>query len=436
MDTRDEHTVRTLLRAIASTPEPPAAVDLTAARRRGSRRLWIRRAALPALALVALAVALTVPRSLVFNHSERTLTTPRPPASSPVADAPWQFDPLVPYASFGWLPPDFSESAANAIYLNQGVTSATDFVSREAAAPAAGHLLYLQVNARGTCPVFAAGAQADIRARGTDQVTCTDDSFAVTGTAPDINGRPAFWTDHGSGVVWEYAPGAWAELSAAITPAAGGPHSRRYAAEAGWVTHPRPGVPAASVSGGAALEAGIRDGKVLLPSAATEELLLKVAARVVYGGSTPLAFPFRLTGGLPAGWRLRQAGFAVSGGRMLGTSITAGPAADTSAFSIGASTAAAQGGCDFVTGQSSYVTRLGLQWIYRVLSEPDKNWQRLCATGPVDGLTGVSIAMDMNVPGFSTPLPGAATLGGTQGVLTRLRLLGPNPNSWTTSPLG
>ena len=38
MDTLDEHAVRTLLHEAARTPEPPSAVDVDAARRRGGRR--------------------------------------------------------------------------------------------------------------------------------------------------------------------------------------------------------------------------------------------------------------------------------------------------------------------------------------------------------------------------------------------------------------
>jgi hypothetical protein len=397
MDAKDEGTVRTLLRAIADTPEPPSAVDVAAARRGGSRRLWVRRAALPALALVAVAGALTFPRGLVSDHPERTVATPQPPATSPVVNSPWLFDPLVPYASFGWLPPGFSESAANNIVVDQGMTSATDFVSREAAAGATGQLLYLQVNARGTCAVTPAYAQAGIRDDGSEQVTCTDASFTMTGAAPAVNGQPAFWTDHGSGVAWEYAPGAWAQLSAFKTGA----------------------------------------GQALPPSAATEALLLRVAAHVAYGDTTPLTFPFRLSGGLPAGWQLSRASFTVSGGRMAGSGVTAGPAVDTSALTINASTSMAAA-CDSpaVTGEStSYVARLGLQWLYRKVGLPDYAWQQLCATSPVDGLTGVNLAMDMSDPASGKSLPGAAQLGGTLGVLARLRFLGPDPAAWAANPV-
>ena len=144
-----------------------------------------------------------------------------------------------------------TREASRTIDVNQGVTSATDFVSREAVAPAAGRLLYLQVNARDMCAITtAADLQANVRAHGSVQALCIDAAFTVTGVAPDINGQPAFWTDHGSGIAWEYAPDAWAELSLSGIAAGG--------------------------------------GKPLPPTAATRALLEKVAARVAYGDTTPL----------------------------------------------------------------------------------------------------------------------------------------------------
>ena len=390
MDTLDEHSVRTLLHEAARTPEPPSAVDVDAARRRGGRQLRARRAALPVLAVVALAAALTVPGGLLSRHPERTV-------ASPAVDAPWQFNPLVPYASFGWLPPGYSQNNAD-IDVNQGVSSATDFVSREAVAPAAGRLLYLQVNARDMCAIStAADLQANVRAHGSVQALCIDAAFTVTGTAPNINGQPAFWTDHGSGVAWEYAPDAWAELSLSGIAAGG--------------------------------------GKAVPPSAATRALLQKVAARVAYGDTTPLTFAFRVSGELPAGWKLWRAGFDVSGGRMFGTGITVGPSVDTSALSISASTVTGPAACDSGVGQPTYVNRLGVSWAYIVNRQPGDTQQRLCATAPVDGLTGVNITMDINDPASNAPLPGSRQLGGSLGVLGRLLLLGPDPAAWITNPV-
>jgi len=429
----DETAVRTLLRAIADTPEPPALVSLDRARRRGLRRLWIRRAAAPALVMVAVAGIVTVPRALSPDHPERSVTSPRHQTVSAPVSAPARFNPLVPYATFGWLPPGFSESAATSIDLDLGFSSGTDYVSLEAADLPAGHLLYLQVNARGSCPFTIGDALRDIRDLRALQVSCADDGFAATSTAPRVSGRPAVWIDYGDGIAWEYAPGASASLTASITPAADEPHSRRHAAEDGWVLMPRTSADRANgVGPPAQIQAAIASGKLIPPSAATMALLVKVASHVRYGQTTPLSFPFRLPSPLPAGWRLTQATFTVSGGRMTGDGITAGPAADPAALSIGSGS----GSCSFIDGQSSYVTRLGVQWVYRVLNEPEKHWQNLCTTGTVNGVTGIDVSLDMNTPGSNAPLPGSAELGGTLGVLARTRFLGASPALWTTAPLG
>jgi hypothetical protein len=432
----DENTVRTLLRAIADTPEPSPAVDLDRARRRGLRRLWIRRCAAPALAMVAVAAAVIVPNELQINHPERTVAAPSHPATATLA-APERFNSLEPYAAFGWLPSGFSESAADGIDIGNGVATGTDFVGREAAAPAAGHLLYLTVSARGACQVAAASLLRQVRAGKAVPVTCDDDSFSATGIAPDVAGRPAVWINDSGGIAWEYAPGAWASLGTSITPAADEPHSRRAAAERGWVLTPRTSADRrARGMTPAQMRAAIKKGGLIPLSPATLALLVRVASHVRYGQTTPVEFPFRLTGGLPKGWGLTQVSFGLSGGRVIGNGIEAGPAADPTALSFGGSTTPVPFGCNFVSGQSSYVTRLGVQWVYRVLDEPDKQWQSLCASAPVNGVAGVEVSMDMNTPGTNAPLPGSTELGGVLGVLAHLRFLGPHSAAWTATPVG
>jgi hypothetical protein len=431
----DENTVRTLLRAIADTPEPAPAVDLDRARRRGLRKLWIRRCAAPALAMVAVAAAVTVPHYFQIDHPERTVAAAKHPSALAVT-APERFNPLVPYASFGWLPNGFSEGAADSIDFGNGVASGTDFVSREAVAPAAGHLLYLTVSARGACQAVAATLLRKVRAGQVVPVSCEDDSFTATGVAPEVAGRPAVWTDYSGGIAWEYAPGAWASLSTSITPAADEPHSRRAAAERGWVVTTRTSVDRRRGMTQSQVRAAITKGGLIPPSGTTLALLVRVASHVRYGRTTPLRFPFRLAGGLPHGWGLTQVSFGVSGGREIGNGIEAGPGVDPTALSVGGSTMPDPYGCNFVDGQSSYVSRLGVQWVYRVLAEPDKQWQSLCAQAPVNGVAGVLVTMDMNTPGSNAPLPGSAALGGVLGVLARLTFLGPHPAAWTTTPVG
>lgn len=142
----DENSVRDLLRTVAAAAEPPSMVDLDGARRRGRRDLWIRWAAAPALAMVAVAGVVTVPRVLSSDHPERTVASashypvshPAVSARAPVS-APAVFNPLVPYAGFGWLPPGFSEGAAASIDIGNGFSAGTGSTSLEAADPVAGH---------------------------------------------------------------------------------------------------------------------------------------------------------------------------------------------------------------------------------------------------------------------------------------------------------
>jgi hypothetical protein len=141
----------------------------------------------------------------------------------------------VPYASFGWLPAGFSESVAGSVDIGNGVASGTDFVSREAVAPAAGHVLYMTVSARGACQVAAASLLRKVRAGEVVPINCDDDSFSATGVAPGVGGRPAVWINNFGGIAWEYAPGAWASLGTSIAPAADEPHSHaRPPSAAGW----------------------------------------------------------------------------------------------------------------------------------------------------------------------------------------------------------
>ena len=129
-------------------------------------------------------------------------------------------------------------------------------------------------------------------------------------------------------------------------------------------------------------------------------------------------------------------GFHVVDGRLLADGLNAGPAADTSALSISVSKPLGNG-CNYVSGQSSYLTRYGVNWEYRVLDDHiAKNVEMLCSMQPISGLD-VNIYLDMAPEeAGAAPLPGSQQLGGAFGVYTRLRLLGLNPAHWTAAPLG
>ena len=92
-------------------------------------------------------------------------------------------------------------------------------------------------------------------------------------------------------------------------------------------------------------------------------------------------------------------------------------------------------GCNFVDGQSSYVTLDGAPALLRVMNQTHKHWESLCAQD-VHGLW-VYLTLDLNVPGTNdTPLPGGSQVGGLMTVFARMILLGTNPASWTTRPEG
>jgi hypothetical protein len=244
---------------------------------------------------------------------------------------------------------------------------------------------------------------------------------ATSGKAPDVNGRPAWWIIDGRGIAWEYAPGAWADVH--ITPGRQG-HGTA------------PGGKDAARLKGLGSAAGGRAARQTPAAAGTRDLVLKIADAVKYAQHTPLVFDVKLASPLPAGWSPQEMAFHVVDGRLLADGLTVGPAADTSALSISATKPLGYG-CNYVSGQSSYVTKYGVNWEYRVLDDHiAKTVQMLCSMQPVDGLY-VNIYLDMAPEqAGAAALPGSYQLGGAFGVYTRLHLLGLTPANWTADPLG
>jgi hypothetical protein len=414
----DDNSVITLLASITDPPEPASQVSIAAALRRGRRQRRLKVGA-SALAVVAVAAAVAVPRVFVSGNTERSQESGSPSSSAagPVkrpampASAPATFNVLVPYAAFGWLPAGYSEAnvpLSEFGLLNSGPTE----VNRTAVA-ANGAMVSLAVDARAAC---AAGAGA---AGSCAPAATSGKARDVSGKAPDVNGRPALWITDGRGIAWEYAPGAWAELH--VT-----------AGRQGLGTAPG-GKDAARLK---ALTADERAARQTPAPAGTRDLLLKIADAVKYAQKTPLVFDVRLASSLPAGWSLQEMGFHVVNRRLLADGLNAGPAADTSALSISATKPLGYG-CNYVSGQSSYVTRYGANWEYRVLDDHiAKNVQMLCSMQPIDGLD-VNIYLDMAPEqAGAAPLPGSYQLGGAFGVYARLHLLGLNPANWTADPVG
>ena len=121
-----------------------------------------------------------------------------------------------------------------------------------------------------------------------------------------------------------------------------------------------------------------------------------------------------------------------AGGRIVNTSWQTGPASDTQGLSISVGPAA--GTCKLFAGESSHVTVDGVQAALRTIVLTGKHNQDLCVSD-LDGLA-VDIDLDLTVPGTnSTPLPDSTGFGSAVAVFDHLRLLGPNPASWTPQPL-
>ena len=199
MNSMNEDTVRTLLADVAGAPEPSSRISIEAARKTGRRRQRAARAICSvAVAVVAVGGALTVPhlRLAAAPASAGGPSAGTRPATQvgsaapahPAAPAPQRFNPLRLSANFGWLPSFWGEEGAS-------VTVTPTFTVVNLV-----HGQTLKVSPRGWYPDPTLYAST----RGTFPRAATDPK------APAVNGQPAYWD--GDGLMWQYAPGAWAYL--------------------------------------------------------------------------------------------------------------------------------------------------------------------------------------------------------------------------------
>jgi hypothetical protein len=441
----DETTVRSLLTLAARDDDaPPSGVSVPLARRSGRRRLRLLRVFLPGMAPVAAAVAVALVVSLptaLRGSSPGAGTRPaRTPVTAPLV-APRTFNPLVPYASFGWLPTGFATTGA----AGASDESTPASLTLQALAPVSdGRMVQVAIDAAGACRTESAAAwlaslpagrrQGISLASGAQALSCADPypggmtRFAeLVSAAPEVNGRPAYWSQLGA-LEWQYAAGAWAEVDPEPNPRVCvhcAPNNL-----AGWQN-----VPAMAGRSRAGQSAPARAASP--QSAASQELLLKIAASIRFGQALPLVFGFQLAG-LPAGWQVAaDYSFVPQAGRLAAGGISAGPAIDPTALGIGVGPAVSPGSeyaCKVIAGQTSYVTVDGAPALLRNLDEPDKQFQSLCVNS-IDGVSAY-VAMDLNSPGSNAPLPGTDLFGGVLTVFRSMRLLGPDPAAWTTDPLG
>jgi hypothetical protein len=384
----DEAGARALMERLSATEPPPSRVDIGRARQRGRTLARRRRWALAGAPLLAAAavVALVAGIGAITGGGREPVITP-PPLARPVHHP---FNPLAPYAAFGWLP--------KGIPRNVSSTGSTLEQLQLAAGSAAKGQFALTVWARGACNLDAAQVLADLRRQHHPLLDCEDLTTAwaanLARPAPAVGGHPAFWFE-GHMLAWAYARHAWATLYVS-----------------------RPGTPVRPAT------------------------IVKVAAHVRYAATAKPAvlFPFQLTG-LPAswrvlsvaGWRATRDGLLAGTNNELGSTTTVGPPHGLVTGVIGQIVIMpGKSPCSFFRGSSHRS-----QWVH--LGGVTAIVTRFTGSGvqPYQGLC-IAETDGLSVHFLEFPGPGHAgfAFGGVTGVYRHLRLLGPDPANWTTRPIG
>ena len=368
-------------RVVGGEP-PPARIDIALAMRKGRTRLRWRLAAIvggvPTVAAIAAVAVIVVSGALPVRTSG-------PAAAHGSAAAPHRFNPLIPYASFGWLPPGKHITAAYTSAASEELEVGPTGSPRSWAL-----LVYTADSCNHT-----SGQLLELLHGGhrpTLKCTLNWDTFEgratlanpVSAVAPSVNGHRAFWArpvcnTHqcnlaAAMLVWSYAPGGWARLS--------GPS---------------------------------RSGA------------LKIAGNVTFGTPTAQAvrFPVTITSARPS-WRVRMVQSAPSGGVLaaqqwdLGT-WDLGTAATALSFTVlPQGQGPASGSC---TLEPASAIRHQIINGFRVTTTITAQASQACAPHA----RGMSVYIGTG----AKVTPDAIAI-----FAHHLRLLGPNPAAWTTQPLG
>jgi hypothetical protein len=376
-----ESQIRALFAEIAGREPAPSRVDIQLARRRGRARLRWRRACVAGTSVLAAAAVVAL---AVGVGPVRLGSGPAPAGPA----APRQFNPLVPYLSFGWLP--------------AGIRLVAGDTRPEVVALVAGRKLYalsnwgLSVYAAGQCHLTGPAGELKCSTPALGGLTAR-----ITGRAPAVRGHRAFWA--GPYLVWQYARGGWAGLM----------------------------LPTANAS--PKLSAAKRE--------AYKREAVKIAHHVRYGAATPpLVFPAQLTG-LPSRWRVGSVYYLPGAGVLRASRF---------ALTTGIPDLGADGGMEFQTNLP-YFTNFGPATSHsNFCGQPANeiiNGYRVVVTHrdggtavgggsalpPSQGLCAANadgLALNIDQQGAHPPIRVASLFR------DHLRLLGANPANWTTKPIG
>lgn len=422
--TTEEQRLSELLKR--SVPEPP--LELSADRvtvqhidRPG--RSWL----MPALA--AAAVVLVAGAGVGLNamrHStspsasspQRNVQATTTPTAAVVtagpAEAPASFNPLVLPVNFGWLPAGFSENQPQTGEFSStgGQIGVTTTQASFGAFAADGRGFTVTVAARGTVATPRVTSM-------TAETLGTAGASTVTGTAPDINGRPAKWL--ADGLEWEYAKGGWATLLA------GG--ETKAQAQQGWGRYCTVDIPKGTKSPAVNPKTSCTP---YTPSTQFRALLVRVASSLTWTPQS-FTFPYRFTHALPTGWTVSEVTGEFVNGRLISvqTNLVPKDAPNTKdplniqAFSSG-NTADCAG---FAFSGTTFATYNGVTWAIQA----DHSGAVACAgarmTKKNTGSVGMAFEQD-TVAYLPTPLGPS----GVKVMLPLFKFLGTNPANWTTNP--
>ena len=410
-----------------SVPEPPlelSADRVTARHVNQSPKSWL----MPALAAAAVVLvagagaglnAIRHPTSPSASSSpqrkvQATTTSTAGAVTPGPAEAPAVFNPLVLPVNFGWLPTGFTENQpeTGVFSINGGLIDVTTTQASFGASAADGRGFTVTVAARGAAPVPRVTGMAS-------QNLGSGGPSTVTGTAPDINGRPAKWL--ADGLEWEYATGGWATLLA------GG--ETKAQAQQGWGRYCPVDTPKGPNSGTTNRKTSCSP---YTPSAEFRALFEKVASNLTWTPQS-FTFPFRFTHALPNGWTVSEVSGELVNGRLTSaqTNLVPKEAPNTKdplniqAFSSG-NTADCAG---FAFSGTTFATYNGVTWAIQA----DHSGATACAgarmTKKNTGSVGIGFEQD-TIAYLPTPLGPS----GVKIVLPLFKFLGTNPANWTTNP--
>ncbi len=411
-----DHDMRTLLHDLADRPEPASTIDIAAARRSGKRRLWVQRGTISAAVAAVVALAVAVPQAVFSATGASSAPTIAPAASGTVnpKTAPRSFNPLVPYAAFGYVPKGYEFQPTG--YTPSGFTSSADELTMSVKQAGGDGSVVLEVMSEGACAAPPDSLYLDQipgyrETRAHDAASCNAEVGTVAGggpkpavQAPGVNGRAAYWLQgpvHQAFLAWQYAPDSWATLQA-------------YPLDVSSTT-----------------------------VAAQQAMLLQMAPTVKFGQTKPILFPFKLTSAIARNWQAADVNYTVtSSGRYLATGLTevqpyGGGATGTG--DLGPVTIATSRTCptpaavlSSATGPVTTVQENGVSWRVENANQEKVGGKEVQTTGTAEiactaGLVnGLHTSVTLFQPGNSKPV--------INSILAKLTL-SPTPQTWTTNPL-